>query len=88
MSSVKYHRIEWKSRLTFVVAVSCGYDTCLAVKICYGLNHFTFSIYLVGIPFGFQMIMGTFVTHTVSRCLTFPAIGVTWSMRPITGLVA
>ncbi len=62
------------------VAVSCGYDTCFAVKTCDGLYHFMFSIDRVGIPFGFQTIMWTFVRHTVSRCLTFPAFGVTWSI--------
>ena len=34
------------------VAVSCGYDTCFAIKTCYGLYHFIFSIDRVGIPFG------------------------------------
>ncbi len=33
----------------------------------------------VGTPFGFQPIMSTFVRHTVSRCLIFPAPKVTWS---------
>ena len=36
------------------VAVSCGYDTCFAVKTCDGLYHFIISIAHVGIPFGFQ----------------------------------
>ncbi len=35
-------------------------------------------------PFGFQPIMSTFVRHTVSRCLIFPALPevarVTWSI--------
>ena len=62
------------------VAVSCVYDTCFAVKTCDGLYHFIFSIYHVGIPFGFQAIIWTFVRHTVSRYLTFPAIGFTWSI--------
>ncbi len=34
-----------------IVAVSCGYDTCFAVKTCDGLYHFIFSIDRVGIPF-------------------------------------
>ncbi len=62
-----------------IVAVSCGYDTCFAVKTCDGLYHFIFSIDRVGIPFGFQPIVWTFVRHTVSRCLNFPALKVTWS---------
>ncbi len=51
------------------VAVSCWYDTCFAVKTCDGLYHFIFSIDRVGIPFGFQPIVWTFVRHTVGRCL-------------------
>ncbi len=61
-----------------VVAISCGYGTCFAVKTCDGLCHFIFSIDRVGMPFGFQTIIWTFVRHPVSRCLTFPAFGVTW----------
>ena len=34
------------------VAVSCGYDTCFAVRACDGLYHFIFSIDRVGKPFG------------------------------------
>ena len=39
------------------VAVSCGYDTCFAVKSCDGLCHFIFSIDHVELPFGFQPII-------------------------------
>ncbi len=53
-------------------AVSCGYDTCFAVRTCDGLYHFIFSIDRVGIPFGFQTIIWTFARHLVSRCLYFP----------------
>ncbi len=56
------------------VSVSCGYSTCFAVKTCDGLYHFTFFIDRVGIPIGFQPIIWTFVTHTVSRCLIFPTL--------------
>ncbi len=69
------YRLGW-----LIVAVSCGYDTCFAVKTCDGLCHFIFSIDRVGIPFGFQPMVWTFVRHTVSRCLIFPALGVTWSI--------
>ncbi len=63
-----------------IVAVSCGYDTCFAVRTCDGLYHFILiSIDRVGIPFGFQMIIWTFARHLVSRCLYFPATGITWS---------
>ncbi len=34
-----------------IVAVSCGYGTCFAVKTCDELYHFIFSIDRVGIPF-------------------------------------
>ncbi len=61
------------------VAVSCGYSTCFAVRTCDGLCDLIFSMDRVGIPFGFQPIMWTFVRHTVSRCLIFPAPKVTWS---------
>ncbi len=64
---------------TMSVAVSCGYGTCFAVKTCDELYHFIFSIVHFGIPFGFQTIIWTFARHPVSRCLTFPAIGVTWT---------
>ncbi len=63
----------------FSVAVSCGYDTCFAVKTCDGLYYFIFSIDRVGIPFGFQPIIWTFVRHTVSMCLIpVPTYGSTW----------
>ncbi len=61
------------------VAVSCGYSTCFAVRTCDGLCHVIFSMDHVGIPFGFQPIIRTFVRHTVSKCLIFPAPKVTWS---------
>ncbi len=35
--------------LATIVAVSCGYDICFAVKTCDGLCHFIFSIDRVGI---------------------------------------
>ncbi len=41
---------------------------------------FMFPIDRVGIPFGFQPIVWTFVRHTVGRCLIFPAFEVTWSI--------
>ncbi len=53
--------------------------TCFAVRTCDGLYHFIFSIDPVGILFGFQPIVWTFVKQTVSRCLIFPALKVTWS---------
>ncbi len=58
------------------VAVSCGYDTCFAVKACDGLYHLTKSMDRIEIPIpsGFQSILWTFVRHTVSRCLIFPAL--------------
>ncbi len=64
--------------LVKIVAISCGYSTCFAVRTCDGLCHLIFSMDRVGIPFGFQAIIWTFVRHTVSRCLTFPAPKVTW----------
>ncbi len=54
------------------VAVSCGYDTCFAVKACDGLYHLTKSMDRIETPLGFQSIVWTFVRHTVSRCLIFP----------------
>ncbi len=67
------------------VAVSCGYNTCFAVGACDGLCHLTKIMDLVETPFGFQPIAWTFVRHTVSRCLIFPALPevarVTWSNR-------
>ncbi len=63
-----------------LVAVSCGYGTCFAVKTCDELYHFIFSIDRVGITFGFQTIIWTFARHLVSRCLYFPATGITWSI--------
>ncbi len=65
-----------KSRMSLDVAVSCGYGTCFVVKTCDGLYHFIFSIDHVGIPFGFQHIVWTFVRHTASRCLIFPVLRV------------
>ncbi len=50
----------------FTVAVSREYDTCFSVKAGDGL----FQL----IPLGFQSIVWTFVRHTLSRCLTFPAL--------------
>ncbi len=65
------------------VAVSCGYNTCFAVGACDGLCHLTKIMDRVETPFGFQPIVWTFVRHTVSRCLIFPALPevarVTWS---------
>ncbi len=43
--------------------VSCGYSTCFAVRTCDGLCHLIFSMDHVGIPFGFQPIIWTFVRH-------------------------
>ncbi len=43
------------------VAVSCGYGTWFAVRTCDGLYHFIFPIDRVGIPFGFQPIIWTFI---------------------------
>ncbi len=63
-----------------LVAVSCGYGTCFAVKTCDELYHFIFSIDRVGITFGFQTIIWTFARHLVSRCLWFPTTGITWSI--------
>ena len=65
--------------MSLCVAVSFGYCTCFAVRTCDGLYPFIFSIDHVGIPFGFQLIIWTFVRHTVSRCLIFPVPKVTWS---------
>ena len=72
----------WKLKAChyLTVAVSCGYDTCFAVKTCDGLYHFIFSTDLGGIPLGFQPIIWTFVRHTVSGCLIFPAFEITWSV--------
>ncbi len=56
------------------VAVSCGYDTCFAVKACDGLCHLTKSMGRIETPLGFQSIVWTFVRHTVSRCLISPAL--------------
>ncbi len=61
------------------VAVSCGCGTCFAVRTCDGLYHFIFTIDRVGVPIGSQTIIWTFVRHTVSRCLIFPAPKVMWS---------
>ncbi len=69
------HKTDWLG-----VAVSCGYGTCFAVRSCDELYHFIFSIDRVGIPFGFQTIIWTLARHPVSRCLYFPATGVTWSV--------
>ncbi len=44
--------------MNIVVAVSHGYDTWDWIET----------------PFGFQSIIWTFVRHTVSRCLIFPAL--------------
>ncbi len=49
------------------VAISCGYDTCFAIRTCDGLYHFMFSIDRVGIPFGSQPIVWTFVTQKLTR---------------------
>ncbi len=68
----KASNLGWNSLSLQYVAVSCGYDTCFAVRICDGSCHLTFSMDPVGIPFGFQPIIWTFVRHTVSRCLIFP----------------
>ncbi len=57
---------------------SAVYDTCFAVRTCDGLYHFIFSIDRVGISFGFQTIIWTFARHLVSRCLYFPATGITY----------
>ena len=62
------------------LGVSYGYGTCFVVKTCDELYHFIVSIDRLGIPFGFQTIIWSFARHPVSRCLTFPAIGVTWSI--------
>ncbi len=56
------------------VAVSCGYNTCFAVKACDELYHLTKSMDRIGTPLGFQSIVWTFVRHTVSRCLIVPAL--------------
>ncbi len=57
--------------------------TCFAVKACEGLCHLTKSIDRIETPMGFQSIVWTFVRHTVSRCLIFPALPevakVTWA---------
>ncbi len=59
------------------VVVSCGYDTCFAVKACDGLCHLTKIMDRVG----------NFVRHTVGRCLIFPALRevakVTWATQAI-----
>ncbi len=65
--------------LLWVVVVSCGYGTCFAVRTSDGLYHFIFTIDRVGIPFGFQPIIWTFVRHTVSKCLIFNGPKVMWS---------
>ena len=57
-----------------VVAVSCGFDTCFAVKAFDGLYHLAKSMHRIETPFGFQWMVWTFVRHTVSRCLIFPAL--------------
>ncbi len=54
------------------VVVSCGYD--FAVKAYDGLCHLTKSMDRIETPLGFQSIVWTFVRHTVSRCLIFPAL--------------
>ncbi len=71
--------LKQKHILLSTVAVSCGYSTCFAISACDGLCHPTKVMDRVGTPFGFQPIMSTFVRHTVSRCLIFPAPKVTWS---------
>ncbi len=79
-SPCSWHR--WAQKRKFV-AVSCGYDTCFAVRACDGLYHLTKIKDRVGTPFGFQSIVWTFVRHSVSRCLIFPALPevakVTWA---------
>ncbi len=66
--------IKWPTVMLWSVAVSCGYDTCFAVGACDGLCHLTKGMDRVETPFGFQSIVWTFVRHTVSRCLIFPAL--------------
>ena len=75
-SSESFFGTEVSFLLYMSIAVSCGY-VLRSMRFC-GLYHFIFSIYRVGIPFWFQTIIWNFVRHTVSMCLTFPAIGVTW----------
>ncbi len=53
------HVIVYLENIPSTVAVSCGYDTCFAVRTCDGLYHFIFSIDRVGIPFGIQPIIWT-----------------------------
>ncbi len=63
-----------KVKYVINVAVSCGYGTCFAVKAFDGLYHLTKSMDHIETPLRFQSIVLTFVTHTVSRCLIFPAL--------------
>ncbi len=76
-------RNRWFHICTMVVAVSCGYDTCFAEKVCVGLCHLTKSMDRIETPYGFQSIVWPFVRHTVSMCLIFPALPevakVTWA---------
>ncbi len=51
------------------------------LRSCDELYHFTFSIDRVGIPFGFQTIKFTLARYLVSRCLWFPATGITWTFQ-------
>ncbi len=62
VTEIILHQMCFKS-IKLPVAVSCGYGTCFAVRTCDGLCHQIFSIDCVGIPFGFQPIVWTFVRH-------------------------